>query len=223
MKVLNLLLGVSLCCSPSLRAQAVSCSPSATESAQAKRERDLKMPAIMKSLDLKQGSKVADIGAGDGYYEVAMSHAVGAEGRVYAEDISSGAIKRLHQRVDEDHLGNVDVIEGVADDPKLPANLDAVLMVITYHEIADHEKMLKHVLAALRPRARFVVVDMTPNKTLSRPRADQVKNHVIAPDLAEAEIREAGFAVLSRDDYFIDNPDEESTRWMIVFNKPIGH
>ena len=222
MRVLHLLLGVCLCYSPSLRAQADSCPSSATESAQAKRERDLKMPEIMKSLALKQGSKVADIGAGDGYYDVAMSHAVGAEGRVYAEDISSGAIKRLHQRVDEDHLGNVDVIEGVADDPKLPANLDGVLMVITYHEIADHEKILKHVLAALRPGGRFVVVDMTPNKTLSRPRADQVKNHVIAPDLAEAEIRKAGFAVLSRDDHFIDNPDEESTRWIIVFNKPIG-
>jgi ubiquinone/menaquinone biosynthesis C-methylase UbiE len=146
MRVLYLVLSVCLCCSPGLRAQAAACSSSAKESAQAKRERDLKMPEIIKSLALKQGSKVADVGAGDGDYDVAMSHAVGAEGRVYGEDISSGAIKRLHQRVDEDHLGNVDVIEGVADDPKLPANLDGVLMVITYHEIADHEKMLNRVL-----------------------------------------------------------------------------
>jgi hypothetical protein len=93
-------------------------------------------------------------------------------------------------------------------------------MVITYHEVADHENMLEHVLAALKPEGRFVVVDMTPHKTLSRPRADQAKNHVIAPDLAETEIRGAGFAVVSRDDHFIDNPDEESTRWMIVFKKP---
>jgi len=61
---------------------------------------------------------------------------------------------------------------------------------------------------------------MTPNKTLSRPRADQVKNHVIAPNLAESEIRQAGFEVVSRDDHFIDRPDEEYTRWMIVFRKP---
>jgi ubiquinone/menaquinone biosynthesis C-methylase UbiE len=178
------------------------------------------MPAIVKSLNLKEGSNVADIGAGDGYYEVAMSRVVGAKGHVFAEDISAAAIKRLHLRVDEDHLGNVGVIEGLADDPKLPPDLDAILMVITYHEIADHEKMLEHVLAALKPEGRFVVVDMTPHKTLSRPRGDQVKNHVIDPDLAETEIRGAGFAVVSRDDHFIDNPDEESTRWMIVFNKP---
>jgi hypothetical protein len=40
--------------------------------------------------------------------------------------------------------------------------------------------------------------------------------------LAESEIRAAGFEVISRDDRFIDNPDEESTRWMIVFRKPAG-
>jgi ubiquinone/menaquinone biosynthesis C-methylase UbiE len=179
------------------------------------------MPEIIQALGLKEGSKVADIGAGEGYYEVAMSRAVGAAGRIYAEDISPDAIKRLHERVEKDNLANVAVIEGAADDPKLPAGaLDAVLMVITYHEIADHQKMLEHVAAALKPAGRFVVVDMTPHKTLNRPRADQVKNHVIAPDLAEAEFRQAGFEVAARDDHFIDNPDEESTRWMIVCRKP---
>jgi predicted methyltransferase len=98
--------------------------------------------------------------------------------------------------------------------------LDAVLMVIVYHEITDYAAMLKHVFAALKPGGRFVVVDMTPHKTLSRPRADQAKNHVISPDLAAAEIRQAGFEQKSRDDHFIDRPDEESTRWMIVFGKP---
>src|SRR5271157_4093263 len=119
MKAATLLLGVCLASLAQLAAQ-TSTSASSAESAQAKRERDLKMPEIIRALDLKEGSKVADIGAGDGYYEVAMSRAVGAQGRVAAEDISAGAIKRLHQRVDEDHLANVDVIEGAADDPKLP-------------------------------------------------------------------------------------------------------
>jgi len=69
-----------------------------------------------------------------------------------AEDISPGAIKRLHERVDEGHFTNFEVIEGVADDPKLPTGtLDAVLMVITYHEVAGHQKMLEHVLASLKP------------------------------------------------------------------------
>ena len=217
MKAAGLLLGVCLCSWPGVWAQTAP-----AESAQAKREIDLKMPEIIRALNLKDGSRIADIGAGDGYYDIPMSRAVGPGGRVCAEDISPSALKRLRQHLDENHLANVDVIEGVADDPKLPGSLDAVLMVISYHEIEDHAKMLQHVSTALKPGGRFVVVDMTPHKTLTRPRADQVKNHVIAPDLAQSEIRQAGFEVVSRDDHFIDNPDEESTRWMIVFRKPVA-
>jgi ubiquinone/menaquinone biosynthesis C-methylase UbiE len=150
-----------------------------------------------------------------------MSRAVGDAGRIYAEDINSGALKRLHARVHKEHLGNVEVLKGAADDPKLPeGTLDGVLMVIMYHEVADYRKMLEHVLTALKPGRLFVIVDMTPHKTLTRPREDQVKNHVIAPELALAEIRGAGFELVSRDDHFIDHPDEESTRWMMVFRKP---
>lgn len=119
----------------------------AADSAQSKREQALKMPEIIRAMGLTEGSKAADIGAGEGYYEPPMSRTVRAGGRL-------------------------------------------------------------------------VIVDMTPHKTLSRPRADQVKNHVIAPDLVDSEVRAAGFQVVSRDDHFIDRPDEESTRWMIVARKP---
>jgi predicted methyltransferase len=79
--------------------------------------------------------------------------------------------------------------------------------------------MLEHVAVSLKPGGRLVVIDMAPHKTASRPRADQVKNHVIAADLVASEMRRAGFEIVSRDDHFIDKADEESTRWMIVFRK----
>jgi ubiquinone/menaquinone biosynthesis C-methylase UbiE len=217
MKQAILVLGACLCVAPMAWAQASS-------SADAKREHDLKIPEIVRALDVKEGSNVADIGAGGGFYELSLSRAAGKEGQIYAEDIDEkGAIKQLRKRVHQGHLRNMKVILGTPDDPKLPAgSLDGVLMVITYHEIADHQKMLEHIMAALKPGGRFVVVDMTPHKTLTRPRADQTKNHVIDPTLAESEIHGAGFEIVSRDDHFIDNPDEESTRWMIVFRKPVG-
>jgi ubiquinone/menaquinone biosynthesis C-methylase UbiE len=217
-------LGAWLCLAPTASAQPASNSTTSKDSADAKRERDLKIPEIVRALEVKDGSNVADIGAGSGFYELSLSRAAGKEGRVYAEDIDEkGAIKRLNKRVHQDHLRNMKVILGTPDDPKLPAGtLDGVLMIITYHEIADHQKMLEHIMAALKPGGRFVVVDMTPHKTLTRPRADQTKNHVIDPTLAESEIHQAGFEIVSRDDHFIDNPDEESTRWMIVFRKPPG-
>lgn len=194
----------------------------AADSEQAKREHDFKMAEIIQELGLTAGSKVADLGAGDGDYEPALSRAVGVGGRVYAEDIREDAFKELRERIKKYDLKNVDVIEGAADDPRLPDGVDGVLMVIMYHEISDPPKMLQHVLSALRPNGRLVVVDMAPHKTATRPRADQVKNHVIASSVVESEVRGAGFALILREDHFIDNPDEESTRWIMVFRKPAG-
>jgi ubiquinone/menaquinone biosynthesis C-methylase UbiE len=220
MKAATLLLGAGVLLIPALCGQAPRAAVESPEAAQAKRERALKMPEIIQALGLKSGSRVADIGAGDGEYEVALARVVADGGRVFAEDINAGSIQRLRELVEHDHLGNVEVIEGTAADPKLPAgSLDGVLMVITYHEIADHETMLEHVRASLKPGGRLVVVDMPPHKTLTRPRADQTKNHVIAADLVQAEVQKAGFEVVSREDRFVDLPDEESTKWMIVFRK----
>lgn len=72
----------------------------------------------------------------------------------------------------------------------------------------------------MKPGARLVVVDYMPLRTRQRPRADQVKNHVLAPEIVEVELKQAGFAIVERRDPFVDNPDEESAFWMIVAERP---
>ena len=186
-----------------------------------RREQRERVAEVIQALELKEGQSVADVGAGSGFYAVRLARVVGKTGRVYAEDIDEkGALKRLRERVEKDKLDNVTVILGDPDNPKLPAGaLDAVLMVDAYHEVEPHAEMLRHVFAALKPGGRLVMVDLMPGKTRQRPRADQVKNHKLAPELAEAELRQAGFEILSRADDFIDRPDEEGGQWMIIARK----
>jgi ubiquinone/menaquinone biosynthesis C-methylase UbiE len=193
-----------------------------TESADEKRERNLKLADVLDALALSPGSQVADIGAGEGFYVPRLAKRVGASGRVYAVDINDKfAIPKLKELVEKQSLSNVTVVHSEPADPKVPENsLDAALMVISYHEIEPYQEMLKHVMADLKPGGRLVVVDMTPKKTRTRPRADQTKNHVIAPELAESEFRAAGFEIVSRRDDFIDQPDEEETKWMMICRKP---
>ena len=187
-----------------------------------KREHQLKLPEIFEAIGISEGSQVADVGAGSGFITGRMARRVGTAGRVYAVDIDEKyAIPRLKDFVDKESLTNVDVIHGEPADPKLPeGKLDAVLMVITYHEVEPHQEMLAHVRAALKPGGRFVAVDMMPRKTRARPRGDQTKNHVIAPEIAEAEFRAAGFEIIARKDDFMDRPDEEEVRWMIICRRP---
>lgn len=87
--------------------------PASDAAAQEKREQALRMPEIVQALRLRQRSKVADVGAGVGDYEPILSRTVGADGRVYAEDISSNALKRLRERVSAPGLSNIDVVEGI--------------------------------------------------------------------------------------------------------------
>jgi len=193
----------------------------AAQTGEQKREQQLKVAEVIQAMGIGDGSQVADVGAGGGFFTERLAGKVGPAGRVYAVDIDNRyAIPQLKKLVAKKSLRNVTVIHSEPGDPKLPAGkLDAVLMVIAYHEVVPYKDMLAHVKTALKPGARLVVVDLMPHKTRSRPRADQTHNHVIAPEIAEAEFRDAGFEIDSRNDAFVDWPDEESVRWMIVCRK----
>ncbi len=62
-----------------------------------------------------------------------------------------------------------------------------------------------------------------PLKTRARTRDEQTKNHVIASDLVEPELRGFGFRIVKRVDNFIDRPDEERTLWLLVAERPQGN
>jgi predicted methyltransferase len=188
-----------------------------------RREKAVKLPEILEALAISTGSQVADIGAGGGFYTARLAKKVGPAGRVYAVDIDDKfAIPKLKELVEKQAFKNVDVILSQPADPKLTAgSLDAALFVNAYHEVEPYREMLAHVLEALKPGGRLVVVDNMPQRIRTRPRADQFKNHVMAPELAEAEFRAAGFEVVARRDDFIASPDEEEVKWMIVCRRPL--
>lgn len=182
----------------------------------------LKVPEIFQALGVKEGSKVADVGAGPGDFTMLLAQVVRPGGRVFAVDVDKGAVKRLHQRLRKKRLGNVEVIWGSADNPKLPASqLDAILVVDAYHEMTKYEAMLQQMQAALKPGGRLVVVDRAPLKTRNRPRAAQAKNHRMAPELVEEELRKASYQISERRDQFINEPDEEAIYWLIVARRPL--
>src|SRR5215475_2662520 len=70
----------------------------------------------------KAGTTVADIGAGDGTYSFAAVEKIGPSGRVYATEIDTEKLKSLREQVRKRKLENVIVLEGTADDTKLPSN-----------------------------------------------------------------------------------------------------
>ncbi len=129
------------------------------------------------------GKTVADVGAGEGYYEPRLSRAVGATGRVIAEDIDAGTVAKLARRVRP--LRNVAATLGSADNVGLArSSTDVVLMVHMYHEITQPFALLWRVRASLKPGGRVAIVDA------DRPTV----NHGTPPALLQCELGAMGFA-----------------------------
>jgi precorrin-6B methylase 2 len=118
----------------------------------------------MDTLGIAPGKGVADIGAGSGWFTVRAARRVGLAGTVYAVDINPGAIRYIERRVRSESLPNVKTILSTSDDPMLPrAAVDAVLLLKTYHEIANPVALLEHLRPALKSGARLGIIDRNGN------------------------------------------------------------
>lgn len=129
---------------------------------------------IMDALGIGDGSVVADLGAGGGWFTVRLAKRVGPNGIVYAEDIQPQMIEAIQRRVQREGLRNVETVLGAADHPSLPrAQLDAALMVETLYEVEDRQSLLTNVLSALKPGGRLGIVEYRPDGGGPGPGRDQ--------------------------------------------------
>jgi len=156
------------------------------------REKRLQIDRVMDLLQLKPGSTVADIGAGSGWFSVRAARRVGPKGRVIAEDINAKAVTYIQQRAQREHLANIVPVLGTPDDPKLtPNSLDAALMLKVYHEIAHPPLVLANLRAALKPGARFGIIDRNGNGA----------DHGLKESIVRDEVEHAGFRQVARYDF----------------------
>lgn len=170
--------------------------------------------AIVEALELRPGSRVADVGSGTGAFLHSFAAAVGPTGRVYAVDISPRFVEFLRQRLVEEKLANVAVVHSAADSTKLPpGSVSHVFVCDTYHHFEQYPEMLASIRAALVPGGRFVIVDFERIPGVS---TEWTLNHVRAgKETVQAEVEAAGFEF----DAEIDVPLFKEN-YLLRFRKP---
>jgi ubiquinone/menaquinone biosynthesis C-methylase UbiE len=115
---------------------------------------------IMDALQIGEGSAVADLGAGGGWFTVRLAIRVGPNGRVYAEDVQPEMIEAIERRMQREGLRNVQTVLGSQTDPKLPEGaLDAVLIVDAYPEMEHPVALLRNVAKSLKPTGTIGIVN----------------------------------------------------------------
>jgi ubiquinone/menaquinone biosynthesis C-methylase UbiE len=180
-------------------------------------ERQSRVADIVRFLGAQPGSLVADVGAGEGAFTIPIARAVAPNGRAVAVDISESALDKLRDRAGREDVKNVDIVIGGIDDPHLPIDqFDAVLIHNAYHEMTEHEAMLRHVRAALKQGGRFVIVEPMHESSRGLTRDKQVAQHDIAIEIVDEELRAAGFEVVERDAAFIKFTAVPGGFWLLV-------
>ncbi len=171
------------------------------------RDQRLHIDRVMDVLGIAPGKSVADIGSGSGWFTVRAARRVGPSGMVYAVDINPEAIRYLDRRVQKESVHNVKTILSKPDDPMLPKQtLDAVLLLKTYHEVADPVALLEHVRPALRAGARLGIIDRNGNGT----------NHGVNREIVINEAARAGYHLVQSYDFVKD----DGMDYFLLFDVP---
>ena len=151
---------------------------------EATRDRHGEADRVLDRLGVTPGTRVADIGAGTGYYTVRVARRLGAGATVYAEDIKSEYLGELRARLEREKIGTVKLILGRPGDPMLPrSSIDVAILSHVYHEIENPFELLYRLQPALAPGARVGIVDV------DRPTQD----HGTPPALLRCEAAAVGY------------------------------
>jgi len=154
---------------------------------------------VMDRLGVVPGQRVADIGAGLGYYTVRLVRRLGPGATVYATDVNREFLGRLKARLRKERIEGVHVILSEPRDPKLPArSVDVALLSHMYHEIENPYEFLYRLWPALASGARVGIIDTDgPTERHGTPPA------LLRCELAAVGYRELDFVLLAPADGYL--------------------
>jgi ubiquinone/menaquinone biosynthesis C-methylase UbiE len=165
---------------------------------------------LLENLPISPGDKVADIGAGTGFFSLKMARLVGTEGVVYAVDIQPEMLDIVKDRSEEQKLKNVRRVLATADNPRLPENeLSMALFVDAYHEFEWPREVMSRLYTSLKPGGKIVLIEYRAED----PSVPILRLHKMTEMQARLEMEAVGFA-------FVENREILPQQHFLLFEKP---
>jgi len=145
---------------------------------------------VLQALKLAPDASVADIGSGTGYFAVRFAH-VAPKGRVYGVDAEPDMVRYLAERAKREGLANLTAVLAKPNDPAIPAAVDLIILVDTYHHVPDRERYFRSLQKSLKPGGRLAIIDFTLDSPVGPPKRARV-----AADTVKKELARAGYALV---------------------------
>jgi len=172
-------------------------------------------------LALAPGMTVADVGAGDGDWALALAEAVGADGHVIATEVDEHLVDNLQTLGLDNFRHNITAVLGNDQETGLdPGCCDAILLRMVYHHFTEPEAMRTSLLSALRPGGRLAVIDIVPQTSWRELEGVPDRGgHGIPLAGLVGEMVGAGFEVEAT---YPDWRTGDEDRYCVVFTAPAG-
>ena len=163
---------------------------------------------VVRALELKPGDRVADLGAGSGYFTFRLARAVGPAGKVYAVDIDPDMIAVLGERAKSENAANVEIVSAKPDDPGLaPGSVDLIFTSDAYHHIDDRVAYFASVAKVLRPGGRIAIIDFNGSGWAIR-----MSGHYTPEETVRKEMARAGYRLVKQADFL-------EKQYLLVFSR----
>lgn len=151
-----------------------------------------KPQGVMTKLAIIPGSKVADLGAGGGYFTWYLAEAVGAQGKVYAVEIDDTALDIINAEIKSRKLTSMKPIRAEPSDAKLPKPVDLVFSCDTYHHMQDRVVYFRSLQRYLTPAGQVAILDFHPHGFFSG-----VLGHGTEKAKVRREMESAGYRLVA--------------------------
>jgi ubiquinone/menaquinone biosynthesis C-methylase UbiE len=140
-------------------------------------------------MGVQPGMRVADIGAGTGYFLPWLSDAVGPTGHIDATDIAQSLVDYMNAQAKKKGWTNVHARKVGERGPELKKNsVDRILIVNTWHHLADRVRYSREMREALKEGGSLWVVDFT-----RKSKRGPSRRHKVRPSTVVKELKAAGF------------------------------
>ncbi len=154
-----------------------------------------KTDAVIEKLNLKGNERIADVGAGSGYFSFRFASML-PKGKVYAIDIEPEMIRYIHHKAMINDIKNIEAILTEPDDPKVPGDSDIVFICDVLHHIENKSLWVKKVHDQMKKGARLILIEF---KEGDLPEGPPEKIKISQNEITKIVIN-GGFTRISADD-----------------------